>query len=297
MNTADFLSILHTPSLLQNKQVLELEEIVQSFPYFQAARVLYLKALKNQNNFRYNKNLKITAIHIPDRSVLFDFITSDTFNNVVSKEEETNIINEIVVVDETVIYNLQKEVAPTLELAKIERTVDEIALESKKEGRIVKNKEKKVTHEVLEEASDWSMKPKSEEITINHELIKTIQFNKKDRFSFNQWLQLSSFKPIDRTVAPVVLNKKIKKKMAIIEEFISNKPKIKPSKLAGLSVDFDHIEELDNDVMMTETLAQLYIKQEKYSAAIEAYEILSLKIPEKSSFFADQIEKIRDLMS
>ncbi len=297
MNTTDFLSILHNPSLLQNKQVLELEEIVQSFPYFQAARVLYLKALKNQNSFRYNKNLKITAIHTTDRSVLFDFITSDTFNNVLSKEEENNIISEIVVVDEMVIYNLQKEVAPQLELAKIERKEAKIDLESKKELKIIKNKEKEVTTEVLEDSLDWSMKPKSEEITINHELIKTIQFNKKDTFSFNQWLQLSSFKPIDRTVAPVALNKKIKKKMAIIDEFITNKPRIKPSKLAGLSVDFDHVEELDNDVMMTETLAQLYIKQEKYAAAIEAYEILSLKIPKKSSFFADHIKKIRDLMS
>jgi hypothetical protein len=46
---------------------------------------------------------------------------------------------------------------------------------------------------------------------------------------------------------------------------------------------------------MTETLARVYLEQHKYDKAIQAYEILILKYPEKSSFFADRITDIQIL--
>ena len=50
-----------------------------------------------------------------------------------------------------------------------------------------------------------------------------------------------------------------------------------------------------NDELMTETLAKVFVKQKKYRKAIEAYNILGLKYPEKNGFFADQIKKIKKL--
>jgi hypothetical protein len=46
---------------------------------------------------------------------------------------------------------------------------------------------------------------------------------------------------------------------------------------------------------MTETLAHVYLEQKKYTKAITAFRILSLKYPKKSSFFANQIEEIENL--
>ena len=46
---------------------------------------------------------------------------------------------------------------------------------------------------------------------------------------------------------------------------------------------------------MTETLAKVFVKQKKYKKAIEAYQILGLKYPEKNSLFANQIKKIKKL--
>ena len=46
---------------------------------------------------------------------------------------------------------------------------------------------------------------------------------------------------------------------------------------------------------MTETLAKVYLEQKKYNKAMQAFEILILKYPEKSSFFADQINEIKNL--
>jgi tetratricopeptide (TPR) repeat protein len=45
--------------------------------------------------------------------------------------------------------------------------------------------------------------------------------------------------------------------------------------------------------IVTETLAYIYYKQGNYTKAIEAYEQLQLKFPEKMSYFANLIEKIK----
>ena len=52
---------------------------------------------------------------------------------------------------------------------------------------------------------------------------------------------------------------------------------------------------VNSNELMTETLAKVFIKQKKYVKALEAYQILGLKYPEKNSFFADRIKEIKDL--
>ena len=83
-------------------------------------------------------------------------------------------------------------------------------------------------------------------------------------------------------------------KIDIIDNFIKNSPKISIDKKYIPTSEFK-IDTNIKDDLITETLAKIYISQEKYNKAIKAYKILSLKYPKKSSFFADQIEKIKNL--
>ena len=79
MNVTDYTYLINKPHAINGKQTDALEKVLDEFPFFQSARALRLKGLFNQNSFKYNYALKVTAAHTTDRTVLFDFITSDTF--------------------------------------------------------------------------------------------------------------------------------------------------------------------------------------------------------------------------
>lgn len=51
-----------------------------------------------------------------------------------------------------------------------------------------------------------------------------------------------------------------------------------------------------NDSMLSESLAKIYIKQHKYSKALEIIMNLSLNFPEKSVYFADQMRFLKKLI-
>ncbi len=52
----------------------------------------------------------------------------------------------------------------------------------------------------------------------------------------------------------------------------------------------------NEDDYFTETLAQIYIRQGRYSKALEIITLLNLKYPEKSAYFADQIRFLKKLI-
>jgi hypothetical protein len=81
----------------------------------------------------------------------------------------------------------------------------------------------------------------------------------------------------------------------LIDKFIAENPKIKP--ITGLTPKPKLVDNSkdESDSLMTETLARIYLEQKNYDKAIQAYKILSLKYPEKSSFFAHQIKAVEEL--
>ena len=57
------------------------------------------------------------------------------------------------------------------------------------------------------------------------------------------------------------------------------------------------LEQSDDNDFVSETLAKFYVKQRKYDKALEIIRKIILHYPEKSSYFADQIQMLEDLVS
>jgi hypothetical protein len=111
-------------------------------------------------------------------------------------------------------------------------------------------------------------------------------------------MQLISQKPILReetSSSSTLKNMESEDNSSLIDQFIENNPKIKPADKYSYNYDISLADSAENENLMTETLAKVYLQQNKYANAIKAYEILSLKYPEKSGFFADRIKAIKIL--
>ncbi|MDG2194663.1 MAG: hypothetical protein P8K77_07460 [Polaribacter sp.] len=235
MNTTNFITLLKHPDKIQKEEASSLKSIIDTYPYFQAARAIYLKSLNAEKSFKYNSELKITAAYTSDRTILFDFITSSVF--------------------------------------------------TKSETPLAKATE--VHHQISEKISSEKPEAIKRELSIG----KPIHFTQNETHSFNEWLQLSAQKKIERTTSSASQKPD---KATLIDNFIKQNPKIsRINKQAEYVVKIS--ESNSHSSIMTETLAKVYLEQKKYENAIKAYEILSLKYPEKSGFFADQIKRVQIL--
>ncbi|MES1220968.1 MAG: hypothetical protein ABUT20_36045 [Bacteroidota bacterium] len=122
---------------------------------------------------------------------------------------------------------------------------------------------------------------------------------KQENHSFIEWLKLSQGQKMEPQIPlqqEPAFKPKVEEKRALIEKFITTEPRIVPKKQEFYNpVNKARQSVMENDSIVSETLAQVYLKQGNFQRALKSYEILSLKFPEKSSYFAAQILKIKEL--
>ena len=288
MNVTDFTYLINKPDAINEKQTDALGRVLDEFPYFQSARALRLKGLFNENSFRYNYALKVTASHTTDRTVLFDFITSDTFVAIQKGLYDRKIL-ELLDIGVSNYEIIKPEIRPEPKINTLEQSIITTI------NAAVPTEE----NEITSAAADKSNLAKTAEE--NLEIGKPLGFSKDEKHSFQEWLQLSRKQPIvrEKPTETILKNTLIeddkKRKSELIDKFIEASPKISPMQQNSATSFQIDINKTDDSYLMTETLARVYLEQKKYQKAMQAYEILILKYPEKSSFFADRISDIKIL--
>ena len=85
-----------------------------------------------------------------------------------------------------------------------------------------------------------------------------------------------------------------RKVLDIIDKFIESEPEIsiRPKLAEGKQEDISRRSVTDEGELVSETLAQIYLKQGNKARAVRIYEALKLKYPEKSAYFESLLQKL-----
>jgi len=269
MNKLHLINSIKHPELLNERTLSAIENILEEYPFFQSAHLLYIKNLHNQGSIKFDRELKKTAVWITDRRKLFYLLD----NRVLLPVEEDEKIE--------VKQNAETETLDFSILSHAAEIAEEYIAEEEAEKEAQDELDSIIRSGSASLGTFFNVGDK-----VDLEDFKNT-FNKKDK---------KTTKPLDKTETAQTKNQ------TLIDSFIKAKPKIvpKPVELPESKSEFPDFSEDSNkedSYLMTDTLAKIYIKQGLYEKAIATYEKLSLKYPEKNIYFAGQIEKIKQIIN
>jgi tetratricopeptide (TPR) repeat protein len=289
MNRNDFLNMIDDSVPVNRQMIGEVYELIDIFPYFQSAHMLLLKGLQNNADVKFENQLRNSAIHIADREVLYYLLKSKpSLEKVADKSHHLIESPELPVkeTEQTVIESAKNSVHLINE---IEKTSDEIS-----SAGIIESGQKAASHSILISTESESEDSAGVMLLMDEEALPQEDrvFYMDPGFSVPEYEDLLEL-DLDGNYAGISDEEYLSD---LIEKFIIANPRIEPNKEKN-SLPVDDISKPFVEAeggFVTETLARIYINQGYYSKAIDIYEKLSLKFPEKSSYFASQIEKVKE---
>lgn len=235
------------PESLSRDTLYELRNLLARYPYFQTARILYLKNLYLLHDIAFGEELRKAALYVTDRRMLFNLIEGDKFIIQPKAIQATDILQEEPNLDRT--------------LSLIETFLSSIPKESVQQS-----------------------------VTLDVSVDYTAYLLKETPLPMNG---IDSVPEIPKL-----------KGHELIDDFIEKaetEPSLKLKPLSEEDEDFPVPESVleeneEDESCFTETLAKIYIKQRRYSKALEIIKKLSLKYPKKNAYFADQIRFLEKLI-
>ena len=304
MNRSDFINMLEDKVPLNRQMVGEVYELIDIFPYFQCAHLLLLKGLQNNGDIKFEKQLRTSAMHIADREVLYYLLNRKP--PIASEQKE--FIKEAAAETE----NGSDHQQTVIESAKnSEQLISEIEKESGVQSKeTTDDSMNRHSHSILISSGAETMESDEVMLVMDEEPASDDEriFYMDPGFSvpdFSDLLELDNDSgknliSVENDNSPeqhVEDAGRSKKHLQseLIDKFILANPRIVPVKDPS-KVSTEDISKPYNEkegVFVTETLARIYINQGYYSKAIDIYQELCLKFPEKSSYFASQIELVK----
>ena len=282
MNRTDFISYLQHPEELTSESAVNLTGLIHNFPYFQTAHLLYAKNLYHQNSIHYNDQLKIAAAYSGDRKILYNLIHSKNKLTSIKEKPEPVISDQTVIVSDSF-----PEGKPFVEVMEDVKPIQslETGLEKEIMSGIISSS---IEIEVRDEINNL----KKEESKLSKAAPKEIATIYTDRpHSFLDWLKITS-KSTSEDQKKGIMERKTEQ--ALIEKFIAEEPKIsKPKTEFFSSVNLARKGVVEDDSAVSETLLKIYETQGHYLKAINGYQSLILKYPEKKLFFAARIKELK----
>jgi len=228
------------PEQLNRETLYELRTLLARYPYFQTARLLYLKNLYLLHDIAFGEELRRAALYIADRRVLFTLVEGDS--HTLKALERQLVVEENPGADRT--------------LSLIDAFLSSLPEEPAAPG---------IMTLPVEAATDYTAYLMQEPAEVKEAPVEVPKL--KGQEWIDHFLEKSEEQPLIASV---------------VEDEDDSSVEI--------------VEEQDEESYFTETLAKIYVKQQRYSKALEIITRLNLKYPEKNAYFADQIRFLKKLI-
>lgn len=262
MEQVALLTYLNQPEALNGDRVQWVESLIERYPFFGIGQCMLAIAYQNENDQRYDQQLRKAACAVPDRNRL-------RLYSILAKQRMT-----------------MKPEAAMPEPNSFFRFVDSSKVKEANGDALIPEK----TFVIPEINLSSTPEELSAELALLDEKRKSLDELKAIIAARLKAMEDEKLQNEENADQP---EKKLSRK-ELIDKFIAENPSISKPKAEffnPISVAQNSI--TDHGEIVSETLAKIYFKQGYFDKAISIYEKLSLKNPEKSVYFAAQIEMIK----
>ena len=272
MDSKQLIGYMTRPERLKGDAVREMEQLVADYPYFAIGQTLLAIAYQNTGDERYNGQLKHTAALMPNRDKLrlFTLIARHRWE---SEPEIPALPDE---------FTPEEETTPT---DNVFSNIEPIETKEEQNTGIIREK----VFIIPEINLSGSHEELSAEMALLDEKRKSLDELKAIIANRLKEIEAEKQKKETEEAKPKKLSRK-----ELIDKFILENPSISRPKAEfynPISVAQNSI--IDQENIVSETLGKIYEKQGYIEKAISIYEKLCLKYPEKSRYFAAQIERVQ----
>ncbi|MDR0983157.1 MAG: hypothetical protein LBM07_07975 [Culturomica sp.] len=345
MKAEYFIDLVCHPEVMNSDKLIQLNKLIEEYPYFQAARILELKYSYLQSQTKFRNNLRNNTIYITDHKQFFKYLngfvefdcmthvendkTKDALSEIVS--DRIVEINGYIPVNEygvpavkNVCKKKEEEDEPLVKIAVSPLNAEKKTPERKSVNTPVINnninlsdwdgfindyedtdkEDNRESHKVeikVNESEDTVAEvqmPSIELLDMEDEpIMEPVKPKKKDKNIIFMVPGNYILEETDEVVEVVTKPqpKTVDSRSKLIERFIKEEPQISPvGKNVTDNRDLSENSVKEKEDLFSETLAKIYVRQKLYDKAIATYIKLSLKYPEKSVYFANRIEKIKN---
>lgn len=291
-----------------NKNVEQNQKTLENNKEIKKEKEINEKIENKEKEIDENKNQNISQKKQTAADILIEKIKNRKKNQQQNKEEQEfidlELINKIEISQTENKDNFTKENTentPTeiieIDFDKISKQIDENHQQEKEKNEQLKvEKQQTNSVEFADKKIEETKKiPQEKNLLQNVSITQNIKDNKLEKKNIEIEKTDKEEKKEIKSAADKVLEKLAQRKKEpqnIIDEFIQNQPTIDRKKEPSTQEDLSEksVKEME---IVTERLAEIYVLQGLKDKAIEVYEKLILKYPEKNIYFAKKIEELK----
>lgn len=309
MNKKKFLELIRKPETIEAKDREELQSLAADHPYSQIILALIAKGSKNLGLDDLSDDLNTAAVSTSYRPVLKAFIEGEVI------EEEP----EVPVEQEKPVPAPEPEPEPE---AEPEPEPSPEPQPEEPEEETPANKGKTITFELkedMEKPEDYELKdllktlrknreayddPEEEQqdlqdtATQQEETVQVEPPQEQEDEDSDEARARSLIDELRQSSEKNDLDDKVREQQEIIDRFIESEPDLTQHKDVEQAdseidpVDLAEMSTAQSDQLISENLANIYLKQGKVDKAIDIYKKLIWKFPQKKTYFADRIREL-----